>query len=235
MWDPISFRRRPRAPGTSLGERNGPTIQAFKTKALQFASLPPLSTPACGCGEGRKACRPKSHRFIGLYGWPISFPKGGCQELWAPFERKDPLACALKPPPGTELGRCLRDEAVVAWCPGLAAFGGNAKNIRFLKMCSFVALVPQASKKHLAKKHFGIPSVYRVDRFWPGSIDQILRGFISSVAFGLQTHVGSWLVRCPLKAMRTLPRISLSFSGMLSRKASSRPPAARKRQSVWCR
>jgi len=117
MWDPISFRRRPRAPGTSLGERNGPTIQAFKTKALQFASLPPLSTPACGCGERRKACRPKSHRFIGLYGWPISFPKGGCQELWAPFERKDPLACALKPPPGTELGRCLRDEAVVAWCP----------------------------------------------------------------------------------------------------------------------
>jgi len=117
MWDPISFRRRPRAPGTSLGERNGPTIQAFKTKALQFASLPPLSTPACGCGEGRKACRPKSHRFIGLYGWPISFPKGGCQELWAPFERKDPLACALKPPPGTEPGRCLRDEAVVAWCP----------------------------------------------------------------------------------------------------------------------
>ena len=196
MWDPISFRRRPRAPGTSLGERNGPTIQAFKTKALQFASLPPLSTPACGCGEGRKACRPKSHRFIGLYGWPISFPKGGCQELWAPFERKDPLACALKPPPGTELGRCLRDEALVAWCPS----GTRVDRFR--------------------------ARIYRSDT--PGI--HIFRSH-----FGLQTHVGSWLVRCPVKAMRTLPRISLSFSGMLSRKASSRPPAARKRQSVWCR
>ncbi len=41
---------------------------------------------------------------------------------------------------------------------GIAAFGGKAKKpLLFLKMCGLLALVPQASKKHFAKKHFGIP------------------------------------------------------------------------------
>ncbi len=51
---------------------------------------------------------------------------------------------------------CLQEETVFV---GLAAFGGQAKQTsRFLKKCGSLAVVPQASKTHLANTTLWDPS-----------------------------------------------------------------------------
>ncbi len=53
---------------------------------------------------------------------------------------------------GTEANKPTRIEEHRLFV-GLAAFGGKAKQLRmFLKMCGFLASVPQASKKPLGQK-----------------------------------------------------------------------------------
>ncbi len=50
------------------------------------------------------------------------------------------------------------------------------QNMIFLNMCGYLALVPQASKKHLAKKHFGNPLNIVLIRF-KGGFNKISIGF----------------------------------------------------------
>ncbi len=62
--------------------------------------------------------------------------------------------------PRPKQNTCSRNE----WWFGPAAEGGKAnKNTHFMKMCGCLALVPQADKKHLAKKQlrdaFDLPKV----------------------------------------------------------------------------